>query len=177
MSNEVAIVIGHDKMRPGAYSLYLGMSEYIYNTEVAQYLACVADVYKRPLAGNYKKQMEQLASQINKKPYKLVVELHFNAFNKKASGCEAVIYKGNSFTAAVGDRFCQLVTKKYATKNRGVKEVSNPNDRGYWFLQKMKAPAIILEPFFGDNEEALKFKNPGALAEIIKQLLCEFQES
>ena len=170
---KIAVVIGHDKTSPGAYSLHLRNSEYIYNSEVATYLARIADVYKRPIGGGYKTQMINLANEINKKDYDLVLELHFNSFNKIVNGCEAVIFKGNKITNKIGEKYCDLISKTYHTKSRGVKEISQQNDRGYWFLALIKADAMILEPFFGDNEESLKFCNPGKYAEIIIKTICE----
>ena len=168
---KIAVVIGHDKTSPGAYSPHLGQSEYIYNSEVATHLSKIADIYKRPMGGGYKTQMTNLANEINKKDYDLVVELHFNAFNKIANGCEAVIFKGNKNTETIGKRFCDLITKEYNTKSRGVKEISQQNDRGYWFLALMKADALILEPFFGDNEESLKFNDPAKYADVLAKIL------
>jgi N-acetylmuramoyl-L-alanine amidase len=168
---KVAVVIGHDPKSPGAYSTHLHTSEYMYNSEAATYLAGCADIYKRPLGGGYKTQMQTLANEINAKKYDLVIELHFNSFNKSANGCEAVIYKGNKISNKIGAKYCELIAKEYKVKNRGVKEVSSSSDRGFYFLALMKAPAIILEPFFGDHEEALKFENFGKYAEVIKQVI------
>ena len=165
-----AIVIGHDKTSPGAYSPYLGCSEYLYNSEVASYLHQF-DIYNRPVGGGYKTQMRKLAEQINGKGYDLVIELHFNSFNKEINGCETVSYPGNAYSKALGEKYCQLVTSQYKTENRGAKEATE-GSRGWWFLALMDAPAIIAEPFFGDAEEALKFEHPGKYAEIIKQWLC-----
>jgi N-acetylmuramoyl-L-alanine amidase len=170
---KVAVVIGHDVKSPGAYSTHLHTFEYMYNSEVATYLAGCADIYKRPLGGGYKTQMKTLAAEINAKNYDLVIELHFNCFNKEAHGCEAVIFKGNKTTRAKGEKFCKHITETYRTHNRGVKEVATDADRGYWFLRLMDAPAMILEPFFGDVEESLRFENPGKYAEIIKNVLCK----
>jgi len=164
-----AVVIGHSKESPGAYSEYLRASEYIYNSEVATYLSCVADIYRRPANGGYKSQMKRLASEINKKDYDLVIELHFNSFNGKVGGCETISYPGSS-SLDFGEKFCNDISECYLTENRGAKE-ANSNSRGWWFLAYMEAPAIIVEPFFGDNEESLKFENPGKYAEILKQLI------
>jgi N-acetylmuramoyl-L-alanine amidase len=168
---KTAIVIGHDKISPGAYSIFLHTSEYIYNSEVATYLAAYADIYKRPMGGGYKTQMQKLAAEINAKNYDLVIELHFNSFNKKANGCETVSFPGNHKMLAFGDKYCTAITERYRTKNRGAKE-AELNGRGWWFLALMEAPAIILEPFFGDHEESLKFEHPGHYAEVIRDLIC-----
>jgi N-acetylmuramoyl-L-alanine amidase len=166
---KAAIVVGHDKISPGAYSSCLHASEYIYNSEVATYLAGVADIYKRPLVGGYKTQMKKLASEINKKDYDIVIELHFNMFNKRANGCETVSFPGSK-SLEFGRDFCEKITECYMTDNRGAKE-AKINGRGWWFLALMEAPAIILEPFFGDHEESLKFENPGMYASVIKQMI------
>lgn len=169
---KIAVIVGHDPASPGAFSHWLHTSEYMYNAEVATYLATIADIYKRPKGGGYKTQMAALANILNPQNYDLVVELHFNAFNKRANGCEAVIFKGSATGRKVGLAFCEQICQGYGTTNRGVKEVGADGERGYWFLKYMKAPALILEPFFGDAEESLKFENPGKYAEHLKKILC-----
>ncbi|HET8838493.1 MAG TPA: N-acetylmuramoyl-L-alanine amidase [Flavobacteriaceae bacterium] len=167
----VAVIIGHDKTSPGAYSPYLHTSEYMYNSEVASYLGGIADIYKRPLGGGYTTQMRKLAEMLNPKNYDLVVELHFNSFSdSSANGCEAIVYPGNDFSYMVGYDFCQKLSSQYQTNNRGVKE-HGKGDRGFVFLSLMEAPAIIVEPFFGSNEEAEKFENEAKYAELIKDWL------
>ena len=168
-----AIVIGHDKTSPGAYSPFLGMSEYLYNSEVASYLHEFC-IYRRPIGGGYKTQMRLLAEQINKEDFDLVVELHFNMFdgiaNEKGEGVETVSYPGNTYTKELGNKFCKLISEEYNTKSRGAKE-GIKNGRGWHFLDMIATNAIIVEPFFGDELEAEKFENPGVYAEVIKRWL------
>lgn len=165
---KVAIVIGHDHRSPGAYSPFLGMSEYIYHSEVASHLSTVADVYKRPNVKGYNNQMQELANLTAPKNYDLVVELHFNSFNKKANGTETVTYHGNSRTLDYGKVFNEIISNAYGSINRGEKTVTN-GGRGFGFLSKMPADSIILEPFFGDNGEALNFKD-------VQQYACHIKE-
>lgn len=171
---KISVIIGHDKTSPGAWSPFLHTSEYIYNSEVASYLAGIADIYKRPIGGGYTTQMRKLAEILNPKNYDLVVELHFNKFdnveNDIGTGCEAVIYPGNDFTRNAGNDFCDMISARYQIENRGVKE-HGKGERGYGFLSLMSAPAIILEPFFGDEEEALMFENEAKYAELLKDWL------
>lgn len=159
---KVAVVIGHDKTSPGAYSKHLGMSEYIYNSEVASHLPY--DIFKRPMGVPYKTQMQMLAKQVV--GYDLVIELHFNAFNNSANGCETVSYPGNKITEALGKEYCRLITNHFCNNNRGAK-IATSGGRGWWFLYYMPANAIIVEPFFGDAPEALLFKNPKEYAKIL----------
>lgn len=165
---KIAIVIGHEPKSPGAYSKYLGMSEYIYNSEVAAHLSTVADIYKRPNMRGYNAQMRELASIVRPKRYDLIAELHFNSFNNKAHGTETVTYFGNETTEAYGKVYNEVISDNYEVHNRGEKEVTT-GGRGFGFLASMPANAIILEPFFGDNEEAIKFKD-------VKQYACAIKE-
>ena len=172
---KIAVVIGHDSKSAGAYSSHLGISEYIYNSEVAAHLSGVADIYKRPNVKGYNSQMQVLADTLKPFKYDLVIELHFNSFNKKAEGTETVTYKGNARTLQYGKVFNELISKQYNTVNRGEKTVSLSNDRGFGFLSSMSSDAIILEPFFGDNVEALKFKDVQEYACVIKEWLLNIQ--
>lgn len=160
---KVAIVIGHDKTSPGAFSNHLGLSEYIYNSEVASHLPY--DVFKRP-SGGYKTAMKQLGQDV--KGYDLIVELHFNSFNNSANGCETVTYPGNVKAEGFGKEYCRLITNHFCNKNRGAK-IASVGGRGYWFLHYMPATAIILEPFFGDSVESLEFNDPKEYAGVITE--------
>lgn len=80
----------------------------------------------------------------NAENYDLVIQLHLNAYNEKAGGCE-VWYYPNS---AMGMQYANSVCNKLGTvwNNRGVKESKTL----YW-LRKTTAPSILIESFFCDN--------------------------
>lgn len=163
----IAVVVGHDKKSPGAYSPFVNASEYVFNSEVATYLkGC--DVYKRSGIGSYKQQMQALADVVNPKGYDLVIELHFNAFNKKAQGVETVGWKGNKTSEDYGKKYCTVISEYYDITNRGIKFVEN-NGRGYWFNYYINANSLILEPFFGDEQKAKRFEDPKELACVMME--------
>lgn len=177
-----AIVIGHDHYESGAYSKWLHKSEFTYNSEVAEILKCQLgtqiDIYNRPAnLGGYKTKMRKLTQQINAQKYGLVVELHFNSFDGTAHGVETVSWEGNTYTKGAGEIFCQMLHAEFDSKIRGAKTVTagNENQRGYWFLQMNAAPAMILEPFFGDNKEATRFENPARYATILGEFLMDIR--
>jgi N-acetylmuramoyl-L-alanine amidase len=155
---KIAVVVGHDKNKAGAFSPFIKESEYMYHNEVVSVMSSKFDYYSRPLASGYKSQMEILSKQINPKNYDLVVELHFNAFNKKAQGVETLSFPNNSETKEWGEKFCKIISENYKIPNRGVKHVTKDGN-GYWFNKLMNCNTIILEPFFGDEKESLKFKD------------------
>lgn len=168
--NKIAIVVGHDKNEQGAFSNLLKQSEYAYHCEVVKHLPF--DIFYRPTSGNYYQKMVELSKEINGKGYKAVIELHFNSFNGVANGCEALFFNGLVVGKRYSEVFCSEVVKEYGITNRGAKAISKQNERGYWFLRLMDAPAIILEPFFGDNKEALLFKDHKKYADLIEKVFC-----
>lgn len=174
---KIAVVIGHEPEAPGAFSQYLGKTEYDYNTEVAKHLPSEIDVYTRPKGGGYKSKMKALAEKMYAGNYNLVLSLHFNAFNNLANGTEALIYRKNERSRRFAELYCRNITKTYGTKDRGVKELSVPSDRGYWFVFFQEGDAIILEPFFGDNEEAKRFADPAKLACVIETTINDYISS
>ena len=170
-----AVVVGHNAIAPGAWSHYLQLHEHEYHLRVVKHLNHdLIDIYHRPNLRSYGLATEQLARQVNSKHYDLVMELHFNAFDQVANnigvGTEAIIYPGSQKAREVGERYCEAVSEKYGTINRGVKE-HGPGMRGHLFLRSMRAPAIILEGFFGDEYEAQYFSDPKTYAEVILDVL------
>lgn len=169
--NKIAVVVGHDKIEQGAFSNLLKQSEFAYHSEVVKHLPF--DIYYRDSTVNgYKSKMQKLANEINKKNYSLVVELHYNSFNGIANGCEALYFKGSEIGKRQAEIFVEGITKEFKNNSRGIKEISKVSERGYWFLKLIDAPALILEPFFGDNKEAIKFKDHKKYAEILTKILC-----
>jgi len=168
--NKIAIVVGHDSIEQGAFSNLLKQSEFKYNSEVVKLLPF--DVYYRSNKGSYYDKMVELSKQINGKGYALVIELHYNSFNGKAEGCEGLYWHSSSVGKRYAELFSKNVSTAYQTVNRGAKPIATKADRGYWFFKLMDAPCLILEPFFGDNKEALKFKDVNKYAKLLIDTFC-----
>ena len=170
---KVAICIGHNKKHQGAVSLFLNSTEFAYNSRVAalikKELGSKVDLYNRKFLGSYTKEMEDLSHRVNKENYTAVIELHFNSAVPSASGCEALYFNGSQAGKYFADTFCDAIVKEYGSRNRGAKPLSTDTNRGYGFVQKMKAPAVIVEPFFGSHIEALDFLNVKRYAETLTQ--------
>ena len=172
---KTAIVVSHDVVEQGAVSKILDMTEYRFNCKVADVLCKYFDLYYRdPKKRGYNSKMDELARQINGKPYDFVIELHFNKFdgiaNKKGHGCEAVIFPSNKKSRELSNKILNEISKDFGVFNRGVKE-HGATERGYGFLSKIKSNCIILEPFFGDENEALKFLDFEKYANCLKEIL------
>lgn len=173
---KTAIVVGHDLEEQGALSPILNMTEFNFNSLVAEELKNDFDTYFRNEKLNgYTSKMKDLAKQIKEsgKDYDFIIELHFNMFdgkaNKKGHGAECVIFPENQESKNISKKFLDNVCNEFPVDNRGVKEHGD-GDRGYQFLKLMPSNAIIVEPFFGDEKEAKYFSDVKCYAEIIKKI-------
>ena len=172
---KTAIVVGHDVSEQGAVSKILDMTEYRFNCLVADELCNDFDIYYRDAKKRgYNAKMEELARQLNGKNYDFVIELHFNKYDGKANneghGCESVIFPENLKSRDLSEKILDKISKKFNVKNRGVKE-HGKGERGYGFLSKINSNCIILEPFFGDENEAKRFLNFKKYANCLKEIL------
>lgn len=160
---KIAICIGHNNRAQGMFSKRLNATEYEFNTRVANIIKDEigkdATVFNRRQNSGYNAEITELANRVNSQKFDLAIELHFNAFNEKANGCEALYFHKSIKGKEYAESFCKVISNEYGSINRGAKPLSLVSQNGYGFVQKMKAPSLILEPFFGDHPEAEKFIN------------------
>lgn len=179
---KIALVVGHtERGDKGAYSDYLKSTEFDFWIDVAKRIkelgkSSKIDVYDvfTHTEQNYYNRQKNLANKVNQKDYDYVIELHFNAASPSANGTECLHYFNSKKGKEASQKISQKIAKVYGTKLRGVygaKALVNKNDRGYWFVYFPKAPAIILEPFFGSNEESLKFQDKDKLARTLHEVI------
>ncbi len=164
---DVAIVIGHDWSSKGAFSRIVGQPEYDYNKEVAEMIGC--DVYTHSPNISYKNKMRATYQKLSH--YALTLELHYNAASPSAHGAEALFFHTNPLGKRAAELFAEMVSSRYGTRNRGAKQLSNLNQRGYWAVASGIPTGLILEPFFGTHKEAYKFKNKCAYAGLISEFI------
>lgn len=163
-----AFIIGHNEKDQGAYSKILDVTEWGLYTSLTPELLKLGDVYTHDASIlSYTKRMKDTANKINKNDYDLVVSLHFNMFNGKASGCETLFIsdKGRVFA----NNFCHYYTDSTGAKNRGIKKVGK-GERGFEEIFNPLAPAILIEPFFGDSSSDCKLFNKDNLLEALNCL-------
>lgn len=151
----ISIVVGHTQASPGAMAVSpLSMHEYDYNRGLA---IMISDVLAKDnfifvafrdglgLPKTYD-ELEGLGLDLN-------IELHFNAeITGKVRGTETLCSKnGIEFAKIVQSNLC-IALKRDGIRNRGVK-ILGPQDRGWHSVSRLKCPNILVEPFFGSNEE------------------------
>ncbi len=158
----VAICVGHSRFiggkRDGGAVSAGDVSEWTYNRELALWIqqllvargidAFVEDKYE---GNGYTDSMRWLASYLKGRQATLAVELHFNAATGSARGHEWLYWGASSKSRELAGHlslsFAEAVPEIPA---RGIKPRTSA-DRGGEFLRLTHCPAVICEPFFGDN--------------------------
>ena len=172
---KIAFVIGHHQNSKGALSKYFGLREWDFYNEVVESLGDVCIFYHDENIGGYTSRIKNTASKINKYPFDLVIELHFNsAVHKSANGCETLYYYRSNKSRDYAKLFSDVVTADTGIKSRngGLKALTNRNDRGFASVYYTKAPTILIEPFFGSNkDDCKKIQSPENMARIIEKFI------
>jgi N-acetylmuramoyl-L-alanine amidase len=157
---KLAIVVGHSKDKQGARAASpLNKTEYEYNLEVAEFVFRFAMDYgiftriflrdKVGIVGAYKAVQDWA-----KDGDTVCVELHFNAFNKKAKGTETLFDQEPSDSIELARAVHTEVIECFKRKgkdDRGLKLIDE--GRGAKSLAECKIPGCLIEPFFGDNPD------------------------
>ena len=173
---KVAICIGHSRIGDKGARSVGGISEWIYNSEVATLLA--KQLKQRGIASaiiddypceSYSGAMSWLSKEVDKINADVAIELHFNSFSSSSAEGYEYLYYAHS---AEGKRLALCLQKAHqskstAQKNRGAKPIER-KDRGGHFVTMVKPPAVICEPFFGSSpkEWVLLGQKPAVVADI-----------
>lgn len=154
MAKKVALVVGHKKTSQGAVNKSANVSEFEFNEKLAKAIVAL------PRTGIdieivYRSTYRLLPARINRLKPDLVVSLHCNAFNKKTDGCEVLYYHKSEDGKKAADVFQKNLQKTLGNTDRGIKPKVT-EDRGGYLLKYTNATALILEPFFIDNDDEYK---------------------
>jgi N-acetylmuramoyl-L-alanine amidase len=158
----IAFIIGHTETAKGAYSSYFKQSEYdFWRHRVRHFtfecldLGVNSQFFTRDgvgVAGAYQKANEWLEG-VEKK---CIVELHFNAFNKKATGTEVLYVHDTAKEGILATEVSHAMATVLGLRDRGAKDLK-PGQAGHYNVTRISEyPSILLEPFFGDNIDDCK---------------------
>lgn len=157
----LGVVVGHNTKAMGAYAeAPLSESEFVFNTDVAEIMETLApefgitvDVLFRTGGKGYTAEIDEVYGLADALGVDATMELHFNSAQSPLARGTEVLSSGSAgslaFAKAMQDQLVALFGRTGAS-NRGVK-VLGPNDRGYRSVVAGRAPAILVEPFFGSN--------------------------
>jgi len=147
-----ALVIGHKKASPGAINKKTGITEFEFNDDLA--IKIEKKVENVDIQRVYRRIYKELPHDINELNPDFIISLHCNAFNEKASGTEVLYYHRSEKGKKMAEILLKHLVEHLKLPNRGIKP-KTAEDRGGYLLRYTKAPCIIAEPFFIDNDDDL----------------------
>jgi len=147
-----ALVIGHKKTSPGASNASSGITEFEFNDQLAQLIEDQVNGLR--IQRVYRNTYKELPEDINRLNPDFVVSLHCNAFNGSASGSELLYYYKSTRGKQLAELLQNSLVAQLQLPDRGTRS-RTVEDRGGYLLRYTRAPCVIAEPFFIDNDDDL----------------------
>ena len=170
---KVALVIGHKKNRPGACNNDHNICEFEFNEKLTKDIKNkVSRDYEVEIV--YRDTYRDLPNKVNKLNPDFVISFHCNAFNRKASGSETLYYHTSKKGKEIAKIFQKYIVQTLGLHDRGIKGKGS-EDRGGFILRYTKAPCILIEPFFIDNniDYQIVQDNYDAFVEALKNAIYD----
>lgn len=174
------LVIGHTKDSPGDINPAAGISEFEFNNGLVSLIEKKVKLTK--IQKFYRRKYETLPGDINAVNPDFIVSLHCNVYNCRTSGTDVLYYHKSTKGKQIAEILLKHLTDFLKLPNKGIIP-KTVEDKGGYLLGYTKAPCIIAEPFFIDNDkdvehvmknlEGLADAYAGALDEISRIFLSE----
>lgn len=172
----IALCLGHGRDGDEGNIGAGGVSEEDYNLPLIEELQ--AELSKRGIqsviishyAGNgYSAAMNWLASELKELGVTAAIEFHYNAYEGESSGHETLYWESSKRGITLAKSILQALDQEFPDHpSRGIQPKS-ANDRGALFLSLTHCPAVIAEPFFGDNPtEWARFSSADGVAQLVQ---------
>lgn len=182
----VAICVGHSRDGDNGATAADGTSEWEFNSRMAVnihnalFAQGVDSFVVAKYEGNgYGAAMRWVASHVEKRHASLAVELHFNAATGTAQGHEWLYWSDSTRSKRLADCLRDSFVDFFPLRRSRGSRPKTSGDRGAEFLRLTHCPAVICEPFFGDNPEEWGFAiaNQADIAEAIAGGIIQYLKS
>lgn len=158
----LAIVVGHNSAAQGAVRADTGESEFVWNGRLARRIERLAPdygiearVFHRTPGGGYSTEIKRVYSDVDAWKADASVELHFNsAATPDASGTET-LSSGSALSLRLAESIQREMVVALGLRDRGIKTRAG-SERGGSSLIAGRAPAVLVEPFFGSSPEGAR---------------------
>lgn len=168
----LAVVVGHEKNRPGAALKGTSMYEYQYHTKVADKIKSMASMYNIDVEVIFRDSigLSGAYEKVRMLSLDMCVELHFNAFNGKVTGTETLCSNkadDQLYAKEMQNELCRAFER--SNMSRGVKTIPRKANGGFACYSLLDIPNCLVEPFFGDvpSEVEMALKNMDDYAEAV----------
>jgi N-acetylmuramoyl-L-alanine amidase len=193
VKTKIALIVGHSKTAQGAVN-YLGETEFSFNSRIAAMVEKMFSeresnvdlkVFFRP-GGAAAPAMAKVGKAVGEWGAKASLELHFNSFEGKAFGCEALVVLDSGeipVEANFLNAMLNFFESEFKIKQRGIKVVKK-GDSGFLNLKSCKdngvKMAFLFEPCFGNfktKESQAVFENEEKYAQFLCDQIVNISDS
>lgn len=157
---KIAIVVGHTSKSQGAVRRADGVTEFAWNSDLANKIKQIGGetvgVFFRDPKLDGRAGILRAYRAADDWGADCVIELHFNSHgDPDAEGAETLT-SGSVSSRALCALLQSAMVRALDARDRGVKVRRKAGERGAISLLAGRAPAAIVEPFFGSNPERAK---------------------
>lgn len=156
---KLAIVVGHNSASQGAVRKDTGESEFVWNGRLARRMERLADdygvdvrVFHRTPGGGYRNEIARVYDEVDAWRADGSVELHFNGAASEAATGTETLTSGTALSMRLAESVQREMVIALGLRDRGIRTRAR-QDRGGGSLHAGRAPAILIEPFFGSSPE------------------------
>lgn len=169
------LIIGHKKDSPGAVNKKSGTSEFEFNEKLVSIIE--KKVKNTKTQRVHRRTYETLPADLNVINPDFVVSMHCNYSDGRDSGTAVLYYHKSEKGRELAEILLKHLVDFLKLPNRGIKP-KTVEDKGGYLLCYTKAPCIIAESFFIDNDEDLSraMENFDGLAETYARALDEISK-
>lgn len=176
---KIAIVVGHNSAAQGAVRVTDGRTEFDWNSDLAELIKdhnpYAVGIFYRKRGGGYSREIDRVYAETDAWGADCTIELHFNgSANKRSTGC-LMLSSGTSGSMKLSGIMQERCLAVMGNEDDGV-QARGRRDRGGRSLWQGKAPAVLIEPYFGSNPHfcAVAETHKDELAEAIYRGAVEF---
>lgn len=149
-------VVGHRKGKGGAYNSKFNVNEWDFNNIIGRLWLYKCLNLGLNVSLEYRDTYKRLPEKLNKQNPNAIISFHCNgSFIPSVEGAEVLHWHNSIKGTAIGMIWLNEILEVTKNKDRGLKPISDPNQRGYHLFSKTKAPFVMVEPFFISNDKIL----------------------
>jgi len=152
------IIVGHNRKSQGAVRVTDGKSEFDWNSDLARRIKALAEhdpdvdvgiVFRQP--GGYTRQIRDAYAAADRAGADYTIELHFNASASASASYTCTLTSGTTGSLRLCEALQSAQVRALGLRDAGVIVRKRGGGRGWRSLWTGRAPAALIEPYFGSN--------------------------
>lgn len=157
----LGIVVGHNARAQGAVRQDTGETEFAWNSQLAEMIqnrtrreGVAVRVFFRAYMGSNTREIQDVYRRTDEWGADATCELHFNSHHTESATGTETLTSGSKASVRFAEAVQDEILDVLGLRDRGEKVVSRTG-RGGKSLHFGRAPAILVEPFFGSSPKGL----------------------